>query len=237
MNSLALSQIAARLWAVLIGSTGLLTGMPALAASHAAPGMERSEFDVPTKFYSEAEEALYKKRFEALARGSGNTGEGLKLYDILEPVPGAQDYRPLPVADKPTIPAKALDQARDYAAANNSSALIVWRNGKVERAEYFGDATPETLLVSRSLAKPVTVLATGRAIAAGKIQSLDQSVADFITEWRDSEKAKIRVRYLLDMRSGSVAPGGVPGGGQHSESRLPASAPRRHHRERLSPHG
>jgi CubicO group peptidase (beta-lactamase class C family) len=43
----------------------------------------------------------------------------------------------------------------------------------------------------------------GRALSLGKIRSLDQPVADFITEWRgDPRRSKILVRHLLDMRSG-----------------------------------
>jgi CubicO group peptidase (beta-lactamase class C family) len=46
-------------------------------------------------------------------------------------------------------------------------------------------------------------LAVGRAIALGKIKSLDQPVAEIVTEWKsDPRRAKILVRHLLDMRSG-----------------------------------
>jgi CubicO group peptidase (beta-lactamase class C family) len=49
----------------------------------------------------------------------------------------------------------------------------------------------------------MTAVAVGRALSLGKIRSLDQPVADFITEWRgDPRRSKILVRHLLDMRSG-----------------------------------
>ena len=49
----------------------------------------------------------------------------------------------------------------------------------------------------------MTAVAVGRAIALGKIRSLDQPVADFVTEWQgDPRRSKILVRHLLDMRSG-----------------------------------
>jgi CubicO group peptidase (beta-lactamase class C family) len=120
-------------------------------------------------------------------------------------VPGARPDRPLPAASAAarTISDDALRAARDYAARNNSRALIVWRAGKVEEATYFGDATRTATFPSRSLAKPMTAVAVGRAIALGKIRSLDQPVADFVTEWKaDPRRSRILVRHLLDMRSG-----------------------------------
>jgi hypothetical protein len=40
-------------------------------------------------------------------------------------------------------------------------------------------------------------------MAGGRVQSLDQPVADFIVEWRsDPGKSKILIRHLLDMRTG-----------------------------------
>jgi CubicO group peptidase (beta-lactamase class C family) len=49
----------------------------------------------------------------------------------------------------------------------------------------------------------MTAVAVGRAIALGAIRSLDQPVADFVTEWRgDAQRERILVRHLLDMRAG-----------------------------------
>jgi CubicO group peptidase (beta-lactamase class C family) len=153
--------------------------------------------------YSEADEALYTVRFEALQKNMAS-GAGLGRYDPLEAVPGTQSPEPLPeVAQaQKSISSEALASATAYARAANSSALIVWRKGRVEAAEYFGDSGPDTLLVSRSLAKPITVAAVGRAIVKGHIESLDQPVADFINEWQGTPYDQILVRYLLDMRTG-----------------------------------
>ena len=63
-------------------------------------------------------------------------------------------------------------------------------------------------LYSKSLAKPVTALLIGRAIKLGYIKSLDQPVADFITEWKgDASREKMTIRHLLDMRSGLLMQG------------------------------
>lgn len=148
------------------------------------------------------DEAVYQARFAQLF-ASFRAGLGLETYEPLEPVPGAAKYAALPLASRPSIDPSALQRAREYAAANRSSAFLVWRDGVLEESSYFGDTKAESLLTSRSLAKPMTAIAVGRAMALGKIRSLDQPVADFIPEWRgDERRSLILVRHLLDMRSG-----------------------------------
>jgi len=52
------------------------------------------------------------------------------------------------------------------------------------------------------MAKSITSALVGIAIAEGKIKSADQSAADFIPEWRGTDKEQITLRDLLSMRSG-----------------------------------
>lgn len=148
-------------------------------------------------------EAVYAARFQDIA--SSGRGE-LSHYDPQEVLPGARPA-PLPLAATPDIDPAALTAAAAYAEANKSSAFIVIHKGKVQAAHYFGGATAATEIVSKSLAKPITALAIGRALALGKIKSLDQPASDFITEWRGTPKAAILIRNLLDMRSGLLAQG------------------------------
>ncbi len=148
-------------------------------------------------------EAVYNARFQDIA--SSGRGE-LSRYDPLETIAGST-AGPLPVAKTPTIAKEALATATAYAGANKSSAFMVIHKGKVEAAQYFGGADANTLLVSKSLAKPITALAIGRAIALGKIKSLDQPVSDFITEWQGKPQGAMLIRHLLDMRSGLLAQG------------------------------
>lgn len=75
--------------------------------------------------------------------------------------------------------------------------------GKLALEQYFGDTGRDTPINAQSMAKPLTAMLIGRAIALGHIRSLDQPVADFITEWRgDPVRGRILIRHLLDMRSG-----------------------------------
>jgi CubicO group peptidase (beta-lactamase class C family) len=150
------------------------------------------------------DEALYLRRFEQLA-AAARAGSGLESYDPLEAVPGAARVVPLPRAgaNRTGIAAAALQAADDYAARNNSIALLVFRAGKLELERYYRGHQPAQTFPSRSLAKPMTAVAIGRAIALGKIRSLDQPVADFVREWQgDPRRSRILVRHLLDMRSG-----------------------------------
>ena len=153
---------------------------------------------------ADREEAVYLRRFQE----SG--GAARDSYDTLETVAGVRRPKPLSVAARTSISPKALAQAQAYAAANRSTALLIWRDGVLEDSRYFGATTDQTLLISRSMAKPLSAIAVGRAIALGKIRSLDQPVSDFIPEWRGTAKAAIRVRHLLDMRAGFLAQGSSP---------------------------
>ena len=157
--------------------------------------------------YSDADEALYRKRFERLADPA--SGIGLPFYDTLQDVAGANPPQALVMAKMPRVSPDALEEAMEYAAKTNSTALLIWQDGLIQAARYFGDATAVTALVSQSLAKPLSVIAVGRAIQEGHIASLDESAANYFHEWRDTPKAAIRVRHFLDMRSGLLrqAPG------------------------------
>ncbi len=157
-------------------------------------------------------EAIYQARFAKLMAGGIPKG-----YDPMEPVPGVSDVRPLPNGEDSgaedsglTVDGAALDRAEQYARENNSDAFIVWHKGKLQRETYFGDVSADTPLVTRSLSKPITALAVGRAIELGFIDSLDQPLADFITEWQGTPKAEMRVRHILDMRSGLLSQGLSP---------------------------
>ena len=151
--------------------------------------------------------SVYRERFERFMRNPAQFD-----YAPLEAVAGARHFRPIsPVrAGRGAIDPAALEAATAYAAADRSTAFIVWRDGRLEAERYFGETRANTLLPSKSLSKPLTAIAVGRAIALGHIRSLDQPVADFITEWRGTDKAAMRIRHLLDMRSGLLDQGFSP---------------------------
>lgn len=121
---------------------------------------------------------------------------------MLAPIKGAENPSALPQASEPVFDPEDLDQAFAYAKARNTSALLVVHNGKLVKSAFYGDTAPDTPIIAKSLAKPLGVLAIGRAIEEGHIKSLDQRVSDFITQWQGTPKSAILIRHLLDMRSG-----------------------------------
>jgi CubicO group peptidase (beta-lactamase class C family) len=158
---------------------------------------------------SPEEDAVYRERVRLINGGPAADPTGTALYAPLEAIPGATRWQALPER-KPRerrVSAAAWQAARDYAARTNSNALVVWQDGKVEYAEYFGGHRAELPVVARSLAKPVTAVAVGRAIARGDIRSLDQPAAAFFGEWQEWPRSEILVRHLLDMRGGFLAQG------------------------------
>jgi CubicO group peptidase (beta-lactamase class C family) len=176
----------------------LLAAALTLAAAPAYPPMDEAEA-----------ERIYQERFRAMM---ANPGGEAASYDPREAVHGAAIPRNLPAAPPAArgLDPAVLAEARQVAAAARSSAFLVWRQGALVEESYFDGAGPDTPIVSKSLAKPLTAIAIGRAIALGHIASLDQPVADFITEWRGTPRAEMRIRHLLDMRSGLLAQGFSP---------------------------
>lgn len=140
-------------------------------------------------------ETLYRKRFAAIA-----ARERLQ-YDVMAPVPGAPQSN-LPDVSTNALPQSAVEKIVGYAAKNNSSALMVWHDGKLAAEHYFEGNTSTTPLVSKSLSKPLSAIAIGRAIALGDIKSLDQKLSDFIVEWQGTPKESMTVRHMLSMASG-----------------------------------
>jgi CubicO group peptidase (beta-lactamase class C family) len=167
-------------------------------------GLITDEADAASVAYkTEASNELYAQRFQRLLDESKNGG-GLAGYDPLVELKGSLEHQFIEVqADK----AAWLDEATrrtltDYAKASNTAALLVWHDDALVMANYFGDAESSTPLVSRSLSKPLSVVAVGRAIELGYVEGLDQPASDFLHEWRGTDRAAITLRQLLQMRSG-----------------------------------
>ncbi|MFZ5704047.1 MAG: serine hydrolase domain-containing protein [Pseudomonadota bacterium] len=153
---------------------------------------------------SEDAEAVYRARLAVFLKDPGNLP-----YEPTEPLAGAPDWKPLPATPvaKSGISVESLEKARAYAAMMNSSAFMVWRDGRLVTQWYAPGVTERTPITSKSLSKPLTAIAIGRALALGKIRSIDQSIADFIPRAKGTPKEKITIRYLLDMRSGMLDQG------------------------------
>lgn len=124
-----------------------------------------------------------------------------KWYSPLASV-SSQKGQSFEVANAPENLKAAIDTAETYVSARNSLSFAVWHEGKLLRETYFGETQADSLIVSKSLAKPLASILMARAFEQGHFRSLDQSASDFITEWRDTPKAAITLRHILNMASG-----------------------------------
>ncbi len=156
------------------------------------------------------EEAAYLERFQTLQEAFAS-GAATTTYDTLGPVRGAAgDELTVRTTSPDMLDADTIEAINAYADAANTQALIVAKDGALLHEAYFNGADADTLIVGKSLAKPLGVVAIGRAIQEGYIDSLDQPVSDFITEWQGTDYDAILIRHLLEMRSGLLPQGGAP---------------------------
>lgn len=81
-------------------------------------------------------------------------------------------------------------------------AFLVIQDNEIVYERYWEDHTKDSYSSSFSMAKSIVGLLVGIALEEGKIESLDQPIADFLPEFAEGEKAPITFRHLLTMTSG-----------------------------------
>jgi len=84
----------------------------------------------------------------------------------------------------------------------NTVAFLVIKNQKILFEKYWDDYSDESLSNSFSMAKSIVSLLVGIAIDEGSIKSVDQAVGDFLPGFSEGQKAKLKIRHLLEMSSG-----------------------------------
>lgn len=85
----------------------------------------------------------------------------------------------------------------------SSVALLVLKNDSVLYEKYWKGYSDTSNSNSFSVAKTIVGLLTAFAVHDGFIKSLDQSIGDFLPEFKEGDKSKITVRSLLMMSSGT----------------------------------
>jgi CubicO group peptidase (beta-lactamase class C family) len=90
----------------------------------------------------------------------------------------------------------------DYLARNPATGLLIARGSTilVERYQYSRRDTDR--FTSQSMAKTITSMLFGIAMADGKIRSLDDHAADYVPEMKGSAYGETTLRSLLTMSSG-----------------------------------
>lgn len=85
----------------------------------------------------------------------------------------------------------------------NTVALVVIKSDSLFYEKYWDGYSDSSWSSSFSMAKSITSLLVGAAIKEGKIKSVDQLVSDYLPEFREGLAAKMKIKDLLTMSSGS----------------------------------
>ena len=93
----------------------------------------------------------------------------------------------------------AVDNAQNL---NNFYSLLVIKDGKILKEEYFNGKNRSDHFHLRSITKSVISLLAGIAIDKGFITGINQSISDFYPEYSSSEHQLITIEHLLTMSSG-----------------------------------
>ncbi|MGW3955343.1 serine hydrolase domain-containing protein [Streptomyces sp. NPDC004752] len=91
---------------------------------------------------------------------------------------------------------------RRFVADNRIAGLLVLKDGAVAHEQYAMGNTETTRWTSMSIAKSVTSTLIGAALVDGAIGGLDDPVARYVPELRDSAYNDNTIRQLLQMSSG-----------------------------------
>jgi CubicO group peptidase (beta-lactamase class C family) len=95
-----------------------------------------------------------------------------------------------------------LEAVAEYVEKAGGGAAVIIRHGRLVWEDYWGGWDENRTDISYSMAKSFTSALVGIAIAEGHIRSVDQAAADFVEEWRGTDKERITLRHLLTLTSG-----------------------------------
>jgi CubicO group peptidase (beta-lactamase class C family) len=90
----------------------------------------------------------------------------------------------------------------DYLARNPTTGLLIARGDTILVERYQYGRTDQHRFTSWSMAKTVTAMLIGIAIAEGRIRSVDDVAADYLSELAGTEYGRTSLRHLLQMSSG-----------------------------------
>ncbi len=87
-------------------------------------------------------------------------------------------------------------------AHHDLKAIVIVRDGHLVSEHYFNGDSVDTLHDIRSATKSLTALAMGIAIEQHSVNSIEDSIATYLPGLPHDGKEKIRIKDLLNMRSG-----------------------------------
>lgn len=129
----------------------------------------------------------------------GKTGPSIDEYEIFENrTIKAGNYQPLKISNNynKTENTTLLKQIETYKPAT----FLVIKQNEIIYEKYWDKYSENSLTNSFSVAKTFTALLIGIAIDEGKINSVDDAVADYLPEYK--EHPELKIEHLLTMSSG-----------------------------------
>ena len=123
-------------------------------------------------------------------------------YKTRAPVNGG-DGTTLTSSAAPIISKAVFAKADEYVHRTRNSQLVVLHKGILVHESYANGHSQNDLSNSMSMAKTIISLLVGIAIEEGHITSVSAPVSKYLPTWNDNtERARIRIRDLLEMSSG-----------------------------------
>ena len=93
--------------------------------------------------------------------------------------------------------------AADIIDRTYTNALIILKHGKIVTEIYRNQTDAASHFISFSMAKSITSILIGLALADGRIHSLDDQITQYVPELKDSAYDGVTIRQALNMRSGA----------------------------------
>ena len=145
--------------------------------------------------------------FRAITKGDAGVDDYLYFPERrISKADTASQFTNSPDSDYFTSLEKLLgtDELKNFIEKTDTQALLILEGNNIVLEAYGKDYDRESIVTSFSVAKSFVSAMIGVLLQQGKIQSVDQSITDFIPELaeRDESFTKIRIKDLLSMSSG-----------------------------------
>ena len=91
----------------------------------------------------------------------------------------------------------------DFLERTYTNALLVMKDGNIISEIYRNNSGPDSRFIGWSMTKSVTSILIGCALEEGHINSLDESITDYIPELESGAYNNVSIRHIMQMRSGA----------------------------------
>lgn len=124
-------------------------------------------------------------------------------YEPLEVVTGKASAHPLTLKENNVDFSASIEWLKQF----DNYAYIVWQNGAIRHEQYWPNFNQQSRYDTASMHKTVVALLIGIAVDEGIIDSVDDTLAKYLPEYKNDKRGKISLRSLLAMASGIKSPG------------------------------